>query len=120
LFALSLNNLMNGLSRPLFGWVSDWLGREMTMFLTFLAEGVGILYLDRYGSNPVDFVILAGLVFFAWGNISVFSRRSPRTTSATSTPPPTTRCSIPRKAAPRSSCPSAASSPPGPEVGTRR
>ena len=61
LFALSLNNLMNGVSRPLFGWVSDWLGREMTMFLTFLAEGIGIFYLDRYGSNPVLFVILAGL-----------------------------------------------------------
>ena len=73
LFALSLNNLMNGVSRPLFGWVSDWLGREMTMFLTFLAEGIGILYLDRYGRNPVLFVILAGLVFFAWGNIfSIF------------------------------------------------
>jgi MFS transporter, OFA family, oxalate/formate antiporter len=73
LFALSLNNLMNGVSRPLFGWVSDWLGREMTMFLTFLAEGIGILYLDRYGSNPVYFVVLAGLVFFAWGNIfSIF------------------------------------------------
>jgi MFS transporter, OFA family, oxalate/formate antiporter len=72
-FALSLNNLMNGLSRPLFGWVSDWLGREMTMFLTFLAEGIGILYLDRLGKNPVWFVILAGLVFFAWGNIfSIF------------------------------------------------
>jgi OFA family oxalate/formate antiporter-like MFS transporter len=73
LFALSINNLMNGLSRPLFGWVSDFLGRELTMFVTFLAEGVGILYLDRYGSNPVYFVILAGLVFFAWGNIfSIF------------------------------------------------
>jgi MFS transporter, OFA family, oxalate/formate antiporter len=73
LFALSINNLMNGLSRPLFGWVSDWLGREMTMFVTFLAEGIGILYLDRYGYNPVYFVILAGLVFFAWGNIfSIF------------------------------------------------
>ena len=73
LFALSLNNLMNGVSRPLFGWVSDWLGREMTMFVTFLAEGIGILFLDRYGSNPVLFVILAGLVFFAWGNIfSIF------------------------------------------------
>jgi OFA family oxalate/formate antiporter-like MFS transporter len=45
----------------------------MTMFLTFLAEGIGILFLDRYGSNPVLFVILAGLVFFAWGNIfSIF------------------------------------------------
>lgn len=72
-FALSLNNLMNGVSRPLFGWVSDWLGREMTMFVTFLAEGIGILFLDRYGNNPVLFVILAGLVFFAWGNIfSIF------------------------------------------------
>ena len=73
IFALSLNNLMNGVSRPLFGWVSDWLGREMTMFLTFLAEGIGILFLDHYGSDPVLFVILAGLVFFAWGNIfSIF------------------------------------------------
>jgi OFA family oxalate/formate antiporter-like MFS transporter len=72
-FALSLNNLMNGASRPFFGWVSDWLGREMTMFLTFLAEGIGILFLDHYGNNPVLFVILAGLVFFAWGNIfSIF------------------------------------------------
>jgi OFA family oxalate/formate antiporter-like MFS transporter len=73
LFALSLNNLMNGVSRPLFGWVSDWLGREMTMFLTFFAEGIGIIFLDHYGSDPVLFVILAGLVFFAWGNIfSIF------------------------------------------------
>jgi OFA family oxalate/formate antiporter-like MFS transporter len=72
-FALSLNNLMNGLSRPLFGWMSDWAGREMTMFLTFLAEGIGILCLNKYGKDPVLFVILAGLVFFAWGNIfSIF------------------------------------------------
>jgi MFS transporter, OFA family, oxalate/formate antiporter len=72
-FALSLNNLMNGLSRPLFGWVSDWFGREMTMFATFLAEGIGILCLARFGNNPVAFVLLAGLVFFAWGNIfSIF------------------------------------------------
>jgi OFA family oxalate/formate antiporter-like MFS transporter len=72
-FALSLNNLMNGVSRPLFGWISDLIGRELTMFLTFMAEGIGIFCLDRYGSNPVNFVILAGLVFFAWGNIfSIF------------------------------------------------
>ena len=72
-FALSLNNLMNGISRPLFGWISDLIGREFTMFLTFLAEGIGIIFLDRHGNNPVSFVILAGLVFFAWGNIfSIF------------------------------------------------
>lgn len=72
-FALSLNNLMNGLSRPLFGWISDLIGREMTLFLTFLAEGIGIFCLDKYGKDPIYFVILAGLVFFAWGNIfSIF------------------------------------------------
>jgi OFA family oxalate/formate antiporter-like MFS transporter len=72
-FALSLNNLMNGISRPLFGWISDWAGRELTMFVTFLAEGIGILCLDKYGKDPVYFVLLAGLVFFAWGNIfSIF------------------------------------------------
>jgi OFA family oxalate/formate antiporter-like MFS transporter len=72
-FALSINNLMNGLSRPLFGWISDLIGREVTLFSTFLAEGIGILSLERYGKNPVYFVILAGLVFFAWGNIfSIF------------------------------------------------
>lgn len=72
-FALSLNNLMNGLSRPLFGWISDLIGREVTMFLTFLAEGIGIYCLEKYGKDAVYFVILAGLVFFAWGNIfSIF------------------------------------------------
>jgi MFS transporter, OFA family, oxalate/formate antiporter len=72
-FALSLNNIMNGISRPLFGWISDWMGREMTMFITFLAEGIGIFCLDKYGRSPMGFVILAGLVFFAWGNIfSIF------------------------------------------------
>lgn len=72
-FALSLNNLMNGLSRPLFGWISDWIGRERTLFLTLLAEGIFVLCLDKYGENPVYFVILAALVFFAWGEIfSVF------------------------------------------------
>jgi OFA family oxalate/formate antiporter-like MFS transporter len=73
LFALSLNNLMNGFSRPLFGWVSDKIGRERTMFMTFLTEGIGILFLDKYGSNPVLFVIFAGLVFFAYGDLfSIF------------------------------------------------
>jgi OFA family oxalate/formate antiporter-like MFS transporter len=29
-FALSLDRLLNGVTRPLFGWVSDRLGRENT------------------------------------------------------------------------------------------
>jgi MFS transporter, OFA family, oxalate/formate antiporter len=72
-FALSLNNLMNGLGRPLFGYVSDWIGREYTMVLTFSMGGVFILALNRYGSDPYLFVLLAALIFFSWGDIySIF------------------------------------------------
>ena len=72
-FALSLNNLMNGLGRPLFGYLSDWIGREYAMVLTFTLGGVFIMGLNRFGSNPVLFVILAALVFFSWGDIySIF------------------------------------------------
>jgi len=72
-FALSLNNLMNGIGRPLFGWISDLIGRESMLFLTFLAEGFAVLALARYGSNPVSFVIVAALSFLVWGDIySIF------------------------------------------------
>ena len=68
-FALRVNALMNGLTRPFFGWVSDHLGRENTMFIAFTLEGLGILLLLRYATNPLLFVVLSGLVFFAWGEI---------------------------------------------------
>jgi OFA family oxalate/formate antiporter-like MFS transporter len=68
-FALSLDRVLNGLTRPFFGWVSDRLGRENTMFAAFGLEGLGILLLARYGQQPVAFVALSGLVFFAWGEI---------------------------------------------------
>jgi MFS transporter, OFA family, oxalate/formate antiporter len=68
-FALTIDRIMNGLTRPFFGWVSDHLGRENTMFGAFLVEGFGILLLLRFAAHPVAFVILSGLVFFAWGEI---------------------------------------------------
>jgi OFA family oxalate/formate antiporter-like MFS transporter len=68
-FALSLDRILNGLTRPFFGWVSDRIGRELTMLLAFGAEGVGILLLSKYGQDPVMFVLLTGFVFFAWGEI---------------------------------------------------
>jgi MFS transporter, OFA family, oxalate/formate antiporter len=72
-FALSLNNLLNGLGRPVFGWMSDWAGRERTLFLTFLIQGIVVLCLNKYGKDPVYFVILAGLIFLAYGDIfSIF------------------------------------------------
>jgi OFA family oxalate/formate antiporter-like MFS transporter len=68
-FALAIDRVLNGLTRPFFGWVSDKIGREPTMFIAFALEAVGILALYQYGQNPVAFVILTGLVFFAWGEI---------------------------------------------------
>ena len=69
LFALSLDRVLNGVTRPFFGWLSDKIGRENTMFIAFLGETVGIILLAILGTNPVLFVILTGMVFFAWGEI---------------------------------------------------
>jgi len=68
-FAATLDRILNGLTRPFFGWVSDQIGRENTMFIAFFLEGCGIFALYVLGSDPVWFVILSGLVFFAWGEI---------------------------------------------------
>jgi OFA family oxalate/formate antiporter-like MFS transporter len=68
-FALTIDRILNGLCRPFFGWVSDHIGRENTMFIAFTLEGVGILALANFGTNPVLFVILSGVVFFGWGEI---------------------------------------------------
>ncbi|CAO3409405.1 oxalate/formate MFS antiporter [Azospirillum largimobile] len=68
-FALSIDRVMNGITRPFFGWVSDHIGRENTMFIAFAIEAVGVMALSAYGADPLAFVILTGLVFFAWGEI---------------------------------------------------
>jgi OFA family oxalate/formate antiporter-like MFS transporter len=68
-FALSIDRVLNGLTRPFFGWVSDQIGRENTMFIAFLLEGIGIYALLLVAAHPLWFVILSGLVFFAWGEI---------------------------------------------------
>src|SRR6266496_6044828 len=68
-FALSIDRILNGLTRPFFGWVSDNIGRENTMLIAFGLEAIGIWALSTFGHDPVMFVILSGLVFFAWGEI---------------------------------------------------
>jgi len=67
--AQSIDRVLNGLTRPFFGWVSDRLGRENTMFVAFSLEAVGIYILSVFGHRPMAFVLLTGLVFFAWGEI---------------------------------------------------
>jgi len=68
-FALSLGLVLNGLSRPFFGWMSDRVGRENTMLIAFLLEGIGIFALFWFARDPTMFVLLSGLVYFAWGQI---------------------------------------------------
>ena len=68
-FALSIDRVLNGLTRPFFGWVSDQIGRENTMFIAFGLEAAGIWALSQFGRDPMLFVILSGVVFFAWGEI---------------------------------------------------
>jgi oxalate/formate antiporter len=73
-FALMMDRIMNGVSRPAFGWISDHIGREMTMFMAFSIEGTGILALAWFGHYPWAFVLLSGVVFLAWGEVySLFS-----------------------------------------------
>src|SRR6266404_2030108 len=68
-FALTIDRILNGLCRPFFGWVSDHIGRENTMFIAFAIEGFGIIALANLGTKPTAFVLLSGVVFFAWGEI---------------------------------------------------
>jgi OFA family oxalate/formate antiporter-like MFS transporter len=68
-FALSMSRVLNGISRPFFGWVSDHVGRERTMCAAFAIEGLAFLLLGRYGTDPTAFVLIMSLVFFAYGEI---------------------------------------------------
>src|SRR5262249_15499925 len=68
-FALSLGLVCNGLSRPWFGLLSDYAGRENTMLIAFLLEGIAIFSLFWFAANQILFVSLSGLVYFAWGKI---------------------------------------------------
>ena len=58
----------------MFGVISDYIGRENTMFVAFLLEGLGITALATFAANPWAFVLLSGVVFLAWGEVySLFS-----------------------------------------------
>lgn len=70
---LVIDNLCNGFTRPLTGWISDKLGRENTMLLVFTGEGVAILGLMQFGHSPFGFMIFAPMIFLCWGEIfSIF------------------------------------------------
>ena len=67
--ALIIDNLANGAARPLFGWISDHIGREFTMAIAFGMGGVSYWLLGSLGTAPWAFVLFAALIFLTWGEI---------------------------------------------------
>jgi len=67
--AITVDRILNGLTRPFWGWVSDHIGRENAIFISFILEAIAVFALLQLIGHPVWFVVLSGLCFFAWGNI---------------------------------------------------
>ena len=68
-FAISLDRIFDGFGRPFFGWVSDNIGRENTMFIAFGTAALMLLTLSAYGHIPVVFVLATAVYFGVFGEI---------------------------------------------------
>jgi OFA family oxalate/formate antiporter-like MFS transporter len=64
-----VDNILNGLARPTFGWVSDHIGRENTMAIVFTFGACAYWALGTIGNTPWMFIATAGMVYFTWGEI---------------------------------------------------
>src|SRR4051812_24902952 len=64
-----VDNILNGLARPTFGWISDHIGRENTMAIVFTFGACAYWALGTIGNTPWMFIATAGLVYFTWGEI---------------------------------------------------
>jgi len=67
--AIAVDRVLNGFTRPFWGWVSDHIGRENAIFIAFILEALAVYALLQLIGRPIWFVVLSGLCFFAWGNI---------------------------------------------------
>jgi OFA family oxalate/formate antiporter-like MFS transporter len=68
-FAISLDRIFDGFGRPFFGWVSDHIGREPTMFIAFGTGALMLLTLSTYGHIPIVFVLATAVYFGVFGEI---------------------------------------------------
>jgi MFS transporter, OFA family, oxalate/formate antiporter len=68
-FAISLDRIFDGFGRPLFGWISDTIGREHTMFIAFGTAALMLLTLSAYGHIPIVFVLSTAIYFGVFGEI---------------------------------------------------
>jgi OFA family oxalate/formate antiporter-like MFS transporter len=68
-FAISLDRIFDGFGRPFFGWISDTIGRENTMFIAFGTGALMLLTLSTYGHIPIVFVLATAVYFGVFGEI---------------------------------------------------
>ncbi|WP_158810551.1 oxalate/formate MFS antiporter [Beijerinckia sp. L45] len=68
-FAISLDRILDGFGRPFFGFVSDKIGREHTMFIAFTIAALMLMTLAMYGREPIVFVLASAVFFGVFGEI---------------------------------------------------
>ncbi|MET0314168.1 MAG: oxalate/formate MFS antiporter [Hansschlegelia sp.] len=68
-FAISLDRIFDGFGRPLFGFISDNIGRENTMFMAFSIAAIAVIMLLTQGHDPIVFVLASAVYFGVFGEI---------------------------------------------------
>ncbi len=66
---LSLQRIFDGFGRPFFGWLSDQIGREVTMFLAFSIAAAALYVVGDFGRDPMVFVAASAIYFLVFGEI---------------------------------------------------
>jgi hypothetical protein len=89
-FALSIDRVLNGVTRPFFGWMSTISVARTRCSSRSFFEGIGIYALLHFASDPL-------LVFFAWGEIYSLFPATSLTSMDGSSLPRTTGCSTRRR-----------------------
>ena len=102
-FALSIDRVLNGVTRPFFGWVSDQIGRENTMFIAFCARGASASWRSAISATTrCCSCSLSGAGVLRLGrDLQPVPRDLHRHLRHRSTPPPMPACSTPPRAPPR-------------------
>jgi OFA family oxalate/formate antiporter-like MFS transporter len=67
--AIQIDRIVNGLTRPIWGWVSDHIGRYNAMIFAFGAQAVIIVVWIQFLGHPILLIVLSGLAYFTWGEI---------------------------------------------------
>lgn len=67
--AQDVGRVVNGLTRPFFGWISDRFERENTMFVAFMLFALSIILMATMGRSPLIFVLMVVAIPLLWGEV---------------------------------------------------